>query len=68
MFFYIVYNKVFFLIKDIFIEDLYMSSRKYSDEVFYMIENGEMLIKEMYIYRIMKVFEELGNFIIEKDV
>ncbi|EQJ26698.1 hydrolase, HAD super, subfamily IA [Clostridioides difficile P15] len=55
--FYTAYNKVFSSIKDISIEDLYMSSRKYSDEVFHMTENGEMPIKEMHIYRIMKAFE-----------
>ncbi len=44
-----------------------MSSRKYSDEVFHMTENGEMAIKEMHIYRIMKAFEELGTSITEKD-
>ncbi|AXU77712.1 TPA: HAD family hydrolase [Clostridioides difficile] len=65
--FYTAYNKVFSSIKDISIEDLYMSSRKYSDEVFHMTENGEMPIKEMHIYRIMKAFEELGNSITEKD-
>ncbi|HGM3434209.1 TPA: hypothetical protein ACKOH2_001091 [Clostridioides difficile] len=38
--FYTAYNKVFSSIKGISIEDLYMSSRKYSDEVFHMTENG----------------------------
>lgn len=32
-----------------------------------MTENGEMAIKEMHIYRIMKAFEELGTSITEKD-
>ncbi|MCJ0224866.1 HAD family hydrolase [Clostridioides difficile] len=65
--FYIAYNKVFSSIKDVSIEDLYISSRKYSDEVFHLTESGEMTIKEMHIYRIMKAFEELGNSITEKD-
>ncbi|UWD48953.1 HAD family hydrolase [Clostridioides difficile] len=65
--FYIAYDKVFSSIKNISVKDLYIRSRKYSDEVFHLTESGEMPIKEMHIYRIMKAFEELGKFITEKD-
>lgn len=65
--FYIAYDKVFSSIKNISVKDLYISSRKYSDEVFHLTESGEMPIKEMHIYRIMKAFEELENSITEKD-
>lgn len=65
--FYIAYDKVFSSIKNMSVKDLYISSRKYSDEVFHLTESGEMPIKEMHVYRIMKAFEELGNSITEKD-
>lgn len=65
--FYIAYNKVFSSIKDVSIEDLYIISRKYSDEVFHLTESGEMPIEKMHIYRIIKAFEELENPISEKD-
>lgn len=65
--FYIAYDKVFSSIKNISVKDLYISSRKHSDEVFHLTESGEMPIKEMHVYRIMKAFEELGNSVTEKD-
>ncbi|UDN62199.1 HAD family hydrolase [Clostridioides sp. ES-W-0016-02] len=65
--FYIAYDKVFSSIKNISVKDLYISSRKYSDEVFHLTESGEMPIEKMHVYRIMKAFEELGNPITEKD-
>lgn len=65
--FYIAYDKVFSSIKNISVKDLYISSRKYSDEVFHLTESGEMPIEKMHVYRIMKAFEELGNSITEKD-
>ncbi|MFL8800293.1 MULTISPECIES: HAD family hydrolase [unclassified Clostridioides] len=65
--FYIAYDKIFSSVKGISVEDLYISSRKYSDEVFHLTESGEMPIEKMHVYRIMKAFEELGNPIKEKD-
>lgn len=65
--FYIAYDKVFSSIKNVSVKDLYISSRKYSDEVFHLTESGEMPIEKMHVYRIMKAFEELGNAITEKD-
>lgn len=65
--FYIAYDKVFSSIKNISVKDLYISSRKHSDEVFHLTESGKMSIEEMHVYRIIKAFEELGNPITEKD-
>lgn len=65
--FYIAYDKVFSSIKNISVKDLYISSRKHSDEVFHLTESGKMSIEEMHVYRIIKAFEELGNTITEKD-
>lgn len=65
--FYIAYDKVFSSIKNISVKDLYISSRKHSDEVFHLTESGKMSIEEMHVYRIIKAFEELGSSITEKD-
>lgn len=42
------------------VEQLYKTFRKYSDEVFYKTENGEMKLNDMYIYRITRAFGDYG--------
>jgi putative hydrolase of the HAD superfamily len=45
---------------DVSIEKLYVLSRKYSDEVFHLTENGNLTIKKMHRYRIKKAFAYFG--------
>lgn len=48
------------------LEKLFQYSRKYSDEVFELTENGELPLREMHVYRITKAFE-IYNVEIEKE-
>lgn len=46
--------------QNISIEMLYILSRKYSDEVFHLSENGNMSMQEMHMYRIKKALTFFG--------
>ena len=52
--------KQHFYFKDLAIERLYTLSRKYSDEIFLLSENGKISMKDMQIYRIQKAMKTLG--------
>lgn len=41
--------------------DLYKKSRKYSDEVFHLTEDGSLYLEDMHVYRISKAFLDLGK-------
>ena len=45
---------------DIPVYDLYVSSRRYSDEVYDQSMRGEITMDEMYIYRIKNAFRDFG--------
>ena len=58
--FTLAYKKIFQNRFMVAIEELYKSSRKYSDEVFLATQKGEMSMEEMYIYRLEKAFAQFG--------
>lgn len=50
-----------FNFSDISLEALYIASRKLSDEVFYLTENGQMDKQEMHVYRIKQALKYFGK-------
>lgn len=49
------------------VQELFKSSRRYSDEVFQDAGNGIISMDEMYIYRMKKAFEDIGINITDRD-
>jgi len=56
-----------FNFKDISLEILYNASRKLSDEVFQLVENGDMDIQDMHVYRIKQALAHFGKKISYKE-
>lgn len=52
------YQEHFSQNKEISVEALYRYSRKFSDEVFELTQQGKLSMEEMYIYRLTKAFNE----------
>lgn len=52
---------------DMSCEPLFMASRTYSDEAFYMVEEGKLLAEEAFSYRISKAYEQFGVVISLED-
>ncbi|WP_440897836.1 HAD family hydrolase [Amphibacillus sp. Q70] len=56
-----------FLFKDIPIEELYVYSRKLSDQVFHLSESGQMGMQNMHIYRIKKAMTYFNKKISDEE-
>ena len=59
--------KQHFHFEQLSIESLYTLSRKYSDEIFLLSENGKMSMEDMQIYRIQNAMKKLGYTITDEQ-